>query len=225
MSISPVKAEAAAKPEGTLTVAVPTLAEEGFLPDRNSAAATPLWECVYDYLIYDHSSNPTAKPIPGVAERWEYSKDYLSLTFRLRKGIQFHEGWGELTAEDVKFTIEFNGRPTSTNITGTELKKGIKSMEVVDRYTLVIHQKKPDPTLWFKFYPAESSSMPILCKKYIETVGEEKANRQPIGSGPYRLVEAKLGEYAKFEAYEKHWLVVPEFKNVILRIVPEETTE
>jgi len=217
-----VEARAAAKPEGSLTVAVPTLAEEGFLPDRNSAAATPAWEAVYDYLIM--YNNTTNKALPGLAEKWEYAKDALSLTFRLRKGIQFHDGWGELTAEDVKFTIEFNTRPASTNISATWLKSVIKSMEVVDRYTLVLTLKKPDPTLWLNFCTGETPTMPILCKKYIETVGEEKANRQPIGTGPYRLVESKLGEYAKFEAYEKHWLVVPEFKYLTLRIVPEETT-
>jgi len=224
IGLSLVQAQAAAKPEGTLTVAVPTLAEEGYLPDRNSAAATPAWECVYDYLIYDASSSPTPKPIPGVAERWDYSKDFKTLTIRVRKGIQFHEGWGELTAEDVKFTIEFNARPVSTNIKSKWLAGSIKSMEVVDRYTLVLHLTMPDPILWFCFYVGESSSMPVLCKKYIETVGEEKANRQPIGSGPYRFVESKLGEYVKLEAVEKHWMVVPEFKTVILRIVPEETT-
>jgi len=217
----PAQAATAAKPEGTLTVALPTLAEEGFLPDRSSQAAGPLWECVYDFLIYDNSK--TAKPMPGLAEKWEYSKDFKTLTFHLRKGVQFHDGWGELTAEDVKWNIEFNARPASTNIITAWLNRSIKSMDVVDRYTLVLNLKKPDPMLWFCFTTGENVT-PILSKKYVETVGEEKANQQPIGSGPYRLLEAKQGEYAKFEAYDKHWLVVPEFKYVILRVVPEETT-
>jgi peptide/nickel transport system substrate-binding protein len=219
--LSFVKAEAAAKPEGTLTVAVPTLGEEGFLPERNTASAAAGWECVYDYLIYYDSI--ADKPLHGLAERWEYSKNGLSLTFYLRKGIQFQDGWGELTAEDVKFTVEHITGPASTNIISTTLKSSIESMEVKDRYTLVIHLKRPDPDLWINF-TSDNPNLPILCKKYIETVGEEKANRQPIGSGPYRFVESKLGEYSKFEALEKHWLVVPEFKYVIYRVVPEETT-
>jgi len=64
----------------------------------------------------------------------------------------------------------------------------------------------------------------ILCKKYVETVGEEKARFQPIGSGPYRLVEHKTGQYLKFEATEKNWRLVPEFKYIIMQIVPEEST-
>jgi peptide/nickel transport system substrate-binding protein len=63
-----------------------------------------------------------------------------------------------------------------------------------------------------------------MCKKYIETVGDEKARWEPIGSGPYRLVEHKFGEYLKFEASDEHWLIVPEFKYIVVQIVPEEST-
>ncbi|HVN97265.1 MAG TPA: ABC transporter substrate-binding protein [Syntrophorhabdaceae bacterium] len=209
------------KPEGTLVVGLFSLAEEGFLPDRCSGTASPLWEPVYDFLIYGNSVN--MKPIPGLAERWEYSKDYKTLTFHLRKGVQFHDGWGELTAEDVKFTIELNARPTSTNLRSSDLRK-IASMEVRDRYTLALHLKEPDPMLWLSFSTADNTGLGILCKKYVETIGEEKANRQPLGSGPYRFVEQKSGDYAKFEAYDSHWLVVPEFKYLVIRIVPEEST-
>jgi peptide/nickel transport system substrate-binding protein len=209
------------KPEGTLTVAINSLAEEGFLPDRCSGTTGPLWEAVYDFLIY--SDTATQKTIPGVAERWEYSKDYRTITFFLRKGIKFHDGWGELTAEDVKYTIELNARKTSTNLRSTELRM-IKDMEMPDRYTLVIHLKEPDAMFWFNFCTIDSVSLPILCKKYIEKVGEEKANRQPIGSGPYKLVEQKIGDFTKFEALDDHWLVVPEYKYLNLRIVSEEST-
>ncbi len=221
--LSLVKAEAAApKPEGTLTVAGPTFAEEGFLSDRTSQSAAPLWECVYSNLIYIEAK--TMKPIPGLAERWEYSKDYRSLTFYIRKGVQFHDGWGELTAEDVKFTIELSGKPGSLNTRAPDLLRKIKSMEVVNPYTLVLHFKEPEPMIYLTFEPSENVSFPIVCKKYVESVGEEKANRQPIGSGPYRLVEQKLGDYAKFEAFDQHWMVVPEFKYIILRLVAEENT-
>jgi peptide/nickel transport system substrate-binding protein len=63
-----------------------------------------------------------------------------------------------------------------------------------------------------------------MSKKYYEKVGDEKTRYQPIGSGPYRLVEHKTGQYLKFEASDKHWRVVPEFKYVVVHIVPEEST-
>jgi len=68
-------------------------------------------------------------------------KDYKTLTFHLRKGVQFHEGWGELTAEDVKFTIEINARPNSTNLRSSDLRK-IASIDIKDRYTVVLNLKE-----------------------------------------------------------------------------------
>ena len=215
-------AEAAVTPQGTITVAVTTLAEEGFLPDRNSTSSGPLWECVYSHLIYTPHL-PNGKFMPGVAEKWEYSKDYRTLTFKLRKGIQFQDGWGELTADDVKWTIQFITRPASTSIVSSEMKSNITSIETPDRYTVVLKLKDADPGLWLRFSSSDMA-VPILCKKYVETVGEEKANRNPVGSGPYRLVEQRIGDYAKFEALNNHWLVVPEFKYLVLKVVPEVST-
>ena len=43
---------------------------------------------------------------PDLAEGWNVSPDGLNWTFYLRKGVQFHKGYGELTAEDVKYSLE-----------------------------------------------------------------------------------------------------------------------
>jgi ABC-type transport system substrate-binding protein len=64
----------------------------------------------------------------------------------------------------------------------------------------------------------------IVSKKYVETVGEEVAARKPMGTGPYKLVESKSASYFKFEAVENHWRVVPEFKTLTIRMVPEIST-
>ncbi|MFC1820636.1 ABC transporter substrate-binding protein, partial [Thermodesulfobacteriota bacterium] len=84
--------------------------------------------------------------------------------------------------------------------------------------------KKPDPVFWINLTISDNPYMPIICKKYIETVGVDAAQKHPIGSGPYRLVEHKLGDYMKFEAFEQHWRVAPEFKYLIMRMVHEEST-
>jgi len=44
--------------------------------------------------------------IPGLAEEWEMTGDAKTWTFQIRKGVPFHKGWGELTAVDVKYSIE-----------------------------------------------------------------------------------------------------------------------
>ena len=53
---------------------------------------------------------------PGLATDWQSSTDYKSWTFHLREGVKFHENWGDLTGEDVKFTVEQNLRPDANKV-------------------------------------------------------------------------------------------------------------
>jgi peptide/nickel transport system substrate-binding protein len=69
---------------------------------RSSQSEKTLWDCVYDPLIMRDPK--TFEYRPGLATDWQPSADYKSWTFHLREGIKFHEDWGELTGEDVKFT-------------------------------------------------------------------------------------------------------------------------
>ena len=94
----------------------------------------------------------------------------------------------------------------------------------MDKYTVVFYLKKPNPVFWYLLTDSANAYMPIICKKYISTVGDDEAMKNPIGSGPYFLVEHEMGDYLKFQALEKHWRLVPEFKYLIARIVREPTT-
>src|SRR6058998_1768876 len=76
---------------------------------RSSQAEKTLWDCIYDPLIMRDPH--TFAYQPGLATEWAPSADYTRWTFRLRQGVMFHEQWGELTGEDVKFTVEQHLRP------------------------------------------------------------------------------------------------------------------
>jgi len=161
----------------------------------------------------------------GLAERWEVSPDGLTWTFYLREGVQFHEGWGEVTSEDVKFCLERITGPESLASRGVKLGKAIEQIEAIDPYTIAIHLNSPDPFLPLKLSPLEGIEGNIYSKKYFEKVGAEEFALHPIGSGPYQFVKHVLGAYMEFKAVPKHWYVgVPKFEKLILRIVPEEIT-
>lgn len=209
--------------ESTLSIGMPTLYEETFLLWVGSPSQD-LWAMVYDYLFYRDTD--TKDIIPGLAkEIWQVSEDLMTYTIQLREGIPWQDGWGEVTAEDVKYTFDRSKKPGSTNSEREVLEKAIDYIEVVDDYTVSFHLKNPDPKFWH-FLVADISgwNLPIVCKNYILEVGEKKAGEEPIGSGPYRVVEHGWGDYFKFEAKTEHWRVVPEFKYVIMRVVPEEST-
>ena len=211
---------AAAKPQGELVAALPSYGNENWLPWLDPVMAN-LHDIVYDMLIY--WDNVNRKFIPGLAENWEVSPDGLTLTYHLRKGVHFSDGWGEITSADVKYNFEMQASPKS--IGKTSQCRRIASMDTPDPYTLVVHFKDPYP-IFFADLSAGNSGVcqGIVCKKYLETVGEEVASQKPIGTGPYKMVESKTGSYFKFEAMEDNWRVVPEFKTLTVRLIPEIST-
>src|SRR5438445_9804657 len=92
----------AQRPEGTLTVAVATFGNERWLPYLYVGAEDVVLKPMYENLL---SRDPkTGDLSPLLAERWEVVDDGRTWRFHVRKGIRFHGDWGEVTAEDVKFT-------------------------------------------------------------------------------------------------------------------------
>lgn len=181
-------------------------------------------EPVYESLIRNKAYSAEIEPM--LAERWEGSADNMSWTFYLRKGIQFHEGWGEFTAEDVKFTYEKTIAEASKNGSASTMRTLIKSVEVIDPYTVRINMASPIIDM-----PQRQSltltyhGLNIISKKYHEAVGDMKAAQKPIGTGPYRFVEYKPGDAVTLEAVEGHWRITPYYKTLIFKLVPDPGTE
>ena len=114
-------------------------------PTRTSPiTAQRLLGGIFDSLI---ERGPDGKAVPGLATRWYPNEDRTVWTIDLRKGVQFHDGWGEMTAEDVKFSIERFMGPDSIAARLFYLKQHIKEVVVKERYTLEIHTKEPHPDI------------------------------------------------------------------------------
>ncbi|HEV8199801.1 MAG TPA: twin-arginine translocation signal domain-containing protein, partial [Candidatus Polarisedimenticolia bacterium] len=79
-----------------LVVAVGQWGTETPLPWRNTQAEKPLWDHVYDPLIQRDSK--TFAYQPGLATEWKPSSEMRTWTFKLRSGVMFHEGFGEMTS-------------------------------------------------------------------------------------------------------------------------------
>ena len=86
----------------------------------------------------------TAEVEPDLAESWKISPDGTVWTFTLRRGVQFHKGFGEVTAEDVKFSFERQIKRAPGTRFGVNLEM-IKAIEVVDPHTVQIVLKAFDP--------------------------------------------------------------------------------
>src|SRR5436853_2018484 len=106
-------ASEAAQPEGTLTVAVATFGNERWLPHLYPGAEDVVLKPMMENLL--SRDLKTGDLSPMLAERWEVLEGGRAWRFYLRKGVQFHNGQGEMTAEDVKFTLEAIARDGSAN--------------------------------------------------------------------------------------------------------------
>lgn len=120
---------------------------------------------------------------PDLAEGWNVSRDGLVWTFYLRKGVQFHKGYGELTAEDVKYSLE---KAASKETSGFAKDfDALDKVEIVDPYTVRLTFKEHVPSVLGILTDYHGGF--IVCKKAVEEMGLEKFKTNPIGTGPFML--------------------------------------
>ncbi|MBW1722225.1 MAG: ABC transporter substrate-binding protein [Deltaproteobacteria bacterium] len=152
---------------------------------------------------------------PALAVKWE-RLDMLTWKFWLRKGVRFHNG-NPFTAADVKFTFERLGNPDVSEFLNTG--KSIKSIDIIDDYTVVIKTKQPIP--WFV---NNLHQIFIMDKESTETRDPGDVNIRPIGTGAYKLKEWVKGSYVRMEANEDYWEGAPPIKKVEVRPIKESST-
>ncbi|HSF33402.1 MAG TPA: ABC transporter substrate-binding protein, partial [Candidatus Tectomicrobia bacterium] len=222
---APSAGPAAVKPTGELRIASAFLGAQRLIPwaEVPSGGIKQPLLLIYDTLVGCTDDGKIAAE-SGIAQRWEESSDKLSWTFWLRKGVLFHDGT-ELTAEDVKFSIDSLFDPKAVAPLLGPAKAAFKEAEVKDPTTLVIHLKQPAIFLPWNFSCATGSEGMILPKKYFQQVGPDGFARAPIGSGPYRVAKNAIGAAIQLEALDQHWRDgVPKYKTITFMLVPEEST-
>src|SRR3989475_10747758 len=147
---------------------------------QSQATARFLFRGLTRFAIKDGEVT-TAEVEPDLAESWTLSPEGTIWTFKLKKGVQLHKGFGEMTAEDVKFSFERQINRGPGLRFGVNLEV-IKSIEVVDPYTVQIALKSFDPIFLLRMVGYQQGY--IISKKAAEKYGEQfKWN--PVGTGPF----------------------------------------
>ena len=214
---------AAAPPTGQLVIALPDFGNQVPVPWQEFAFGKSYMRLIYTALvgISDDGKLSTAS---GAAKKWELSEDGKTWTFWLRDNITFHNG-DALTAADVKFSLEKMMQKESVASYVGRLRSQIESVEVMDAHTLAIKTKQTATFLPWDLSDMQGTEGMIQPKAYTEKVGDEGFTQQPVGSGPYKVVERKHGDAITLEAVDQHWREgAPKYKTVILKKVPEEST-
>jgi peptide/nickel transport system substrate-binding protein len=214
---APAAPAAKAAPTGTIRAATTDFGYESTDPIFSES----LWGwSFYDSLLrWDENGNF----IGGVADSYSISDDGLTWTFKIHKGIKFHNG-DPLTAADVKFSVDRFGDDTiSTNPWSRYIAYDYnkKDSRVVDDYTYQFVSDHPEPAQAIVFAWTR-----ILPKKYFETVGQDAFRKHPIGSGPWKFKELISKQKMTLEANTDYWRPneIPAYQYYVELMVPEQAT-
>jgi len=138
--------------------------------------------------------------VPDLAESWETSEDGLTWTFKLRQGVQWHHGYGELTSSDVKFSLERIMDPANNSPNRSYLS-AVESVEAPDPYTVVIKLKQPSAGLLGNLaYRAGW----VVSEKAVSERGEDFA-LNPVGSGPFEFTSWQPGAEVVLTAFDAYF--------------------
>ncbi|MFN7134002.1 MAG: ABC transporter substrate-binding protein, partial [Myxococcales bacterium] len=209
---------------GTLTIRVhnePPHLSSHVLDPRDLVATRITIGRVYDTLLkVDAKDHPRYGLRPSAAESWEESKDHLTYTFHLRRGMKFHDG-RPVTAHDVEATMAAILDPELPTGSTRSFFVDVAEQKALDEHTYRVKLKKP----YFLFLRQIATDVPIM-PKHLLASGDFRTNplhRAPVGSGPWKFVEWKKLHSITLARNEAYWGPKPHLDTLVFRIVPDHT--
>lgn len=184
----------------------------GLSPDDwGPSVQTTMIRAIHDSLVQDDEDLVVQ---PNLAESYEVSADSLTYTFNLHQGVMFHNG-DELTSADVKYTMDYYRNPDIAS-TIVNRFRNVASIDTPDDYTVVINMEAVNAS-----FLTDGAQCPILNAAYHQEVGEEVYRQNPIGTGPFKLVEFNPASMVLVEAFDDYFRGRPNIDMVRQEVVPE----
>ena len=153
-----------------------------------------------------------------LAERWEMTPDARHFTFHLRHGVQWQRGYGEVTSDDVVFTLARMRDPKSGTAYGANFRQ-IESVDAADAYTVTINLSTPNPFFYvFALMPRFGGY--IVPKRAVEELGEN-FRRNPVGSGGFEFIAYEPKQKLVLRSFDKYWEGKPKIDRLEVLFLPE----
>jgi len=170
---------------------------------------------------------PDGKFVPSAAESWQISHDGLLYTFRLRKGIVFHDGTA-VDAAAVKFSIDRIMDPATKSSMRT-FYESVHSVETLDAYTVQIRLKQPYAFFLHMLAAYRMGlviSSPTATQKYTVQDRQQGKPEAVVGCGPFRLVEWVKGSHLVMDRFDKYFEPgLPYLNRVTIRAIKDPVTQ
>jgi peptide/nickel transport system substrate-binding protein len=180
--------------------------------DPTAGAAAAIDEVVYANVFEGLTSiGPAGEVEPALAASWEISDDGKVYTFKLHEGVKFHDG-SDLTAEDVKFSLDRARAEDSTNA-----QKGlfaqIDSVEAVDSTTVKVTLKQPQGSFLYNLGWGDAV--------IVAPESAEGNKEKPIGTGPFKFDNWAKGSSITIVKNPDYWGEAVALDKAEFRIIPD----
>lgn len=193
-----------------------TMGLEASVEDLDPRTATDANSSRICSLIYSSlfTKGRDSNLIPDIVESYEIEND-LVFIFHIKRGILFHDK-RELTSRDIKYTF-----CSMLDEDFVSFKKAsyeiIKEIMIIDDYTLAFELKEV-------FSPFLDYLTIGIIPENIDRTDSSFLRKNPVGSGPFRLVNHREGISLSLERFDEYFGKKPKIKNIIFRIIPDTTT-
>ncbi len=159
--------------------------------------------CYNSLIEFDRRKVDLNLLMPALASDWDISEDGLEWTFKLLEGVRWHDNygveWGELTAEDIEYSIK-----RSLSFGGKQQFSSVKDFKILDKYTLKMMMQTPQSQIDVMAMVAKTPQCFIASKKAIEKLGDD-FNLKPVGTGFFKLDKYVPNTYSEWVPHERHW--------------------
>ncbi len=180
----------------------------------------PIFALLFNGLVrFKPGSMSPANLEPDLAESWEVSPDGKVWTFKLRKGVKFHHGYGELTADDVVYSLTRAGDPKKSSVSSDYSQ--FEKVEAVDPHTVRITLKTPVPSLLGLVANYHGGN--IVSKKASQELGEG-FKQKPVGTGPFMFKDYKAKQGITLAANPDYFRGKPKIDMLEFKFVPSDSS-
>lgn len=187
-----------------------------------------LSELTMAWLIrWDHSNNAVPELLTVVPSQKNggVSKDGLTITYHLRKGVKWSDGQ-PFDADDVVFSFKAVLNPQN-NVTSRTGWDRITKIDEPDKYTVVLHLSKPYSPFIDTFFSTAGSNPAVMPKHILgnlPNINTAPYNSLPVGIGPFKYSKWERGQRVVMVANPYYFRGTPKLKEIDYEIIPDSNT-